>query len=233
MQLFYIPDIDNKSIVLPEEESRHCVKVLRLEQGELIHLTDGKGWVFQAEIIDPNPKKCGIRVVSEEKVPEVEWHIHIAVAPTKNSDRIEWFVEKVVELGIQEISFIQSERSERKSLNQDRMMKVAVSAMKQSLKFHLPKINPLIKLKEFTDKNPGGELYVAHLLESEEKKHLKDVARPGGKYTVLIGPEGDFSPSEIENLLNKKWKPVTLGNNRLRTETAALAACHILNLINE
>jgi 16S rRNA (uracil1498-N3)-methyltransferase len=233
MQLFYLPEIVEGSKQLSEEESMHCVRVLRMKEKDTIQIVDGQGGFYKAEIVKADPKKCVFEVKETEKnFGKRSYRIHIAIAPTKNTDRAEWFLEKAVELGVDEISFIKTEHSERKHINSDRLKKIAVSAMKQSVKAWLPLIHELVTFKEFVNQNIEGQKFVAHL-EAGEKKHLKDAAIAKGKYCVLIGPEGDFSPSEIELALNHKFIPVTLGQSRLRTETAGVAACHILNLINE
>jgi 16S rRNA (uracil1498-N3)-methyltransferase len=233
MQLFYLPDIIEESRQLSEEESMHCVKVLRMKEKDTINIVDGKGGFYTAEIVKADPKKCLFEITEITKnFGSRNYQIHIAIAPTKNSDRTEWFLEKSVEFGVDEISFIKTEHSERKHINPERLKKIAVSAMKQSVKAYLPVINELITFKEFMTHTNEGQKFVAHL-EAGVKKHLKDEAIAKEKYCILIGPEGDFSPSEIELAMKNKFIPVTLGLSRLRTETAGIAACHILNLINE
>lgn len=232
MHLFYIPDITANYHQLTEEESKHCVRVLRLQVGDEIQIVNGKGDYYSAQITDANPKKCGIRVVSH--IPDYgarPFKSHVAVAPTKNLDRMEWFVEKAVEIGIDEISFILCERSERKTINLDRIHKIAVSAAKQSVKAFLPTLHELQPYSALIGKlNPEGS-YIAHL-EEHNRTALSQVV-PTLNMCVLIGPEGDFSMKEIELAYQRGIKPVTLGSARLRTETAALVACHTLNLIHE
>jgi 16S rRNA (uracil1498-N3)-methyltransferase len=234
MQLFYSPEIGDEKNFLPEEESTHCVKVLRLKEKSKIQVIDGKGNFYLAEITVAHPKKCEFRILEVSEGPgKRDFYLHIAIAPTKNSDRTEWFVEKAVEIGIDEITFIKCEHSERKQVNMERIERIAVSAMKQSLKAYLPKLNPMTDLRSYLE-NADKEVqhFVAHL-ESGEKKHLKDAIEKKGKRCILIGPEGDFSPAEIELALKNKYSPVTLGPSRLRTETAGIIACHIINLINQ
>jgi 16S rRNA (uracil1498-N3)-methyltransferase len=232
MHLFYTPDISGTEYTLSEEESKHAVRVLRLDSGETVQLVDGKGGLYKANVTDPNPKRCKLEITKTvSEFGKKPYHIHIAVAPTKNLDRMEWFIEKAVEIGIDEISFLKCARSERKELKLDRLEKIAVSAMKQSLKAYLPKLNELIPYKTFlANLDTDSAAYIAHL-EEGNRQDLKQIDTSGKSYCILIGPEGDFSLEEIEMALEKGIKPVTLGESRLRTETAALVACHTLNLL--
>ena len=232
MHLFYTPDISSTEYTLSEEESKHAVRVLRLEAGEMVQLVDGKGGLYEAKVTEPNPKRCKLEVIKTvSESGKKPYHIHIAVAPTKNLDRMEWLVEKAVEIGIDEISFLKCARSERKELKLDRLEKIAISAMKQSLKAYLPKLNELIPYKTFLgNMDTSSQTYIAHL-EEGNRSDLKQIDTSEKSYCVLIGPEGDFTPEEIEMALAKGVKPVTLGESRLRTETAALVACHTLNLL--
>ena len=233
MQLFYSPDIKN-SLQLDEQESLHAVKVLRLKKGDKIFLTDGIGGFFEMEIVNPHPKRCELKILSEKpfSIKDQKHYIHIAMAPAKNNERNEWFLEKAIEFGVDEISFLICNHSERKVINMERMEKLAVVAMKQSLKAKLPKLNPVLPFKEFMSKAGSVTKFIAHL-EEGEKKSLFNAAIPNTSCLVAIGPEGDFSPEEINLAFKNDFQPVSLGKSRLRTETAALAACHILNLINE
>ncbi|MFL5729724.1 MAG: 16S rRNA (uracil(1498)-N(3))-methyltransferase [Cytophagaceae bacterium] len=233
MQLFYLPEIAEGGRQLSEEESMHCVRVLRMKEGDEISIVDGQGGFYTAAIVKADPKKCLFEIMqSNQEFGKRDYSIHMAIAPTKNADRLEWFVEKAVELGVDQISLIRTEHSERKHTNTERLKKIAISAMKQSVKAYLPVIHEVQPLKEFVAHTMESQKFVAHL-EAGEKKHLKDALRPGGDYCVMIGPEGDFSPAEIGFALKSNFIPVTLGESRLRTETAGIAACHILNLINE
>ncbi len=237
-QLFYSNVIANQQAVLSEEESRHCVKVLRLKKGDGVNFTDGDGNLYEARIEEANPKKCLLSIQKNlYQVAAPAHHIHLAIAPTKNIDRIEWFVEKAVEFGVQEISFIQGDRSERKQVKLPRIERIALSAMKQSLKFYLPQIHEMLRFREFLDKNQSlwqaqDQLFIAHLNEGK-RLFLKNEAYKNQKYCVLIGPEGDFTPQEVTLAVEAGFKAVSLGHSRLRTETAGIAACHILNIINE
>ncbi len=223
MNLFYIPTItaDSKQITLSEEESKHACRVLRLKNGDIITLLDGVGGTYLAEIEDAHPKHCSVSVLKYEFEEKETKSVHIAIAPTKNMDRIEWFLEKTTELGIDEITFLLCKNSERKQIKEDRLEKILVSAMKQSKRTHLPKMNLLISFKDFVNQHPNGAL--AHCYENA-KTTLNDVFKPNN-YPILIGPEGDFSLEEIELAKKAGYDFVTLGKNRLRTETAGLYAC--------
>ena len=232
MHLFYCPTAPEIN-VLDETESQHAIKVLRLEIGSEIEITNGKGELFLARIVSGNFKKCGfeiVKTISTQIAPD--FYIHIAIAPTKSSDRIEWFIEKCVEIGIQEISFIQCNHSEKKNLNLERSIKVAVSAMKQSQKAYLPKINGLQNFKQFLGQTKAQEKFIAYVADANAPNiHLLQVATKQTNYLVLIGPEGDFSPEEITLALQNNYRPIALGTSRLRTETAGIAACHTLQLV--
>ena len=231
MALFYQPDISQGLHHLDEEESRHCVKVLRYSIGDSITILDGKGTVYEGKITEASPKKVAFDIVNSQYTEKPPHHIHIAIAPTKNLDRIEWFVEKAVEIGIQEVSFIYCKNSERKVLKTDRLERKAVSALKQSKGTYLPLINPLVALPSFTS-TIKGEKFIAYV-DFQNPEKLAKVIKPAQQYCVLIGPEGDFSPQELEICMAAGFKKVSLGNSRLRTETAGIVACHILNLANE
>lgn len=232
MHIFYSAHIQENNFQLDEEESRHAVKVLRLKERDTISLVDGKGGFYLAEISQADPKKCTLKILqAQQNYGKKNYFIHLAIAPTKNMDRIEWMVEKCVEIGIDKISFIKCQRSERKNVNPERIEKIAVSAMKQSLKAYLPKIHDLISFKDFLNSELEDQRFIGHL-EEGEKKDLQNAARKSGNYCILIGPEGDFSPEEIEQAKVKGFTPVNLGPSRLRTETAGMVSCHILNLVN-
>lgn len=233
MQLFYNPDIDNSvsQFVFPAEESRHIIKVLRKTIGDKLHITNGKGFIFEGEILSADQKKCTITIIdADKKIQKMHW-LHMVVAPTKNNDRFEWFLEKATEIGVNEITPIICERSERKIIKKPRLEKVLQSAMKQSLRAYLPKLNDAISLKDFLAQKQQGLLFIAHC-EDEEKMDLKRRVAADKDVTILIGPEGDFSASEIKSSYDNGFWPVSLGESRLRTETAALVACTIVNSIN-
>ncbi|MDR2384489.1 MAG: 16S rRNA (uracil(1498)-N(3))-methyltransferase [Tannerella sp.] len=230
-KLFYAPDIDKNS-VLPEDESKHCTQVLRLKSGEKILITDGKGFTCEAILQDIKSGNCKVEVTNRRfQPPCFSEKIHIAVAPTKNIDRTEWFVEKATETGISKITFLRCQHSERKEINLNRIKKIAVSAMKQSQKTILPEISEMIEFKEFILQDWDGIKMIAHC-EDIERQHIKKTYQKHTDAVILIGPEGDFSPKEIEMAVNKGYIPVSLGNSRLRTETAALMACYAIHIIN-
>lgn len=232
MQIFYAPDIET-TLILPEEESGHCVRVMRLTEGDEIMITDGKGNFYQASITQAHPKHCQIEIRSMWQ-PEKPWstYIHIAVAPTKNMDRMEWFAEKATEIGIDEISCLNCRFSERKEVKTARLEKILVSAMKQSQKALLPKLNEMTDFKKFVQQPFNGRKFIAHC-EKGEKPLIKSTYHPGENALVLIGPEGDFSPEEIRLAEEHGFEPISLGKSRLRTETAALAACHTIQVLNQ
>lgn len=234
MQLFYNPDINSSvnEFSFDKEESKHIVKVLRKKEGDILHVTNGLGFLFYTEIILASDKKCTVKINETVTQPQSDFYLHLAVAPTKMNDRFEWFLEKATEIGVHEITPIICDHSERKIIKTERFDKIIQSAMKQSLQYYLPKLNEPISLKEFINLHHEGTLFIAHC-EETEKKLLKDSIKPKEKYTILIGPEGDFSEKEIDLALKNKYIPVSLGNTRLRTETAAVVACHSIVFTNE
>lgn len=234
MQLFYNPDISSEvqEFSFDKEESRHIAKVLRKSEGDVLTVTNGLGELFYAEIILASEKKCTVKIIRTETHEPTDFYLHLAVAPTKMNERFEWFLEKATEIGVHEITPIVCDHSERKAIKTERFDKIIQSAMKQSLQFYMPKLNEPVSLKEFISNHTEGSLYIAHC-EETEKKLLKDVLRPKEKYTILIGPEGDFSVKEIETALKNNYQPVSLGHTRLRTETAAVVACHSVVFANE
>ena len=230
MQLFYLENPKNE-IILSAEESKHATKVLRKKEGDILNFTDGKGDFYKAEITVADSRKCRLKIVStEQKEKQHNYHLHIAIAPTKNIDRFEWFLEKATEIGIDEITPIICSRSERKVIKTERCKRILLSAMKQSLKFHLPKLNNPISFKEFINQNFEGNKYIAHCEKSNKLELIKSDAVE--KTLILIGPEGDFSPVEIEMALQNQFKDVSLTTSRLRTETAGIIAAHTINMKN-
>ena len=233
MNIFYTPDLSGNEYTLTEEESKHCVRVLRMGVGDKIQLVDGRGGFYEAEIIDDNPKRCSVKITDQKKnFGKRNHYLHIACAPTKNIERYEWFLEKSTEIGIDEITPIDCEHSERTVVKSERLNKVLVSAMKQSIKAYLPKLNEVISLPEFVSQKFTGEKYIAHCRDKKSTS-LKDIYKKGSNVLILIGPEGDFSDNEIKFALENGFKEISLGDSRLRTETAALVACHTVNLLNE
>ena len=232
-QYFYSTQIYEDFIILPEDEAHHALKVLRKKIGDKITVVDGKGGEYESIFENVNVLNCKLKIINKNNNTGFLKHsIHIGISPPKSHDRLEWFIEKSVELGIQEISFILTENSERKNVKLNRILKRTISSMKQSLKALIPKINDIIPVKEFMENCINNEKFIAYLGE-EENRHLIKLAPAQSDYCILIGPEGDFSASEIKKSQKFGFQQVTLGDNRLRTETAAVAACHILNLVNE
>lgn len=229
MWLFYTPDIAD-DMELPQEEAGHCIRVLRMKEGDRLRLTDGKGSFYDAEITSATGKRCMVHILGKESQPRL-WNgdLQIAVAPTKLMDRNEWFVEKAVEIGVNRITFISTEHSERDVIKMERIEKIAVSAMKQSQKAALPVLEGMVRFRDLVQDGFKGDRFIAHC-EPGRKELLQDVLVGGHDARVLIGPEGDFSPAEIKMALEAGYRPVSLGPSRLRTETAALVAVHIMNL---
>ncbi|RZJ34271.1 MAG: 16S rRNA (uracil(1498)-N(3))-methyltransferase [Flavobacterium sp.] len=234
MQLFFHPDADStdQSFHFDREESKHIVKVLRKSNGDELMVTNGRGQLFTATITSASENKCVVKIVDVKNEADRRSGLHLAVAPTKMNDRYEWFLEKATEIGISEITPIICERSERKVIKTERFEKILQSAMKQSLQLFLPKLNPGVSFGEFIATQPTGIRLIAHCVEGN-RKSLKQVLVPDSDVVMLIGPEGDFTPREIDLALNAGFAPVTLGDTRLRTETAAIVACHSVVFTNE
>lgn len=234
MQLFYQPELDQtrQQCAFNKDESRHIVKVLRKKEGDDLLITNGKGLFFTSEIVIANSKQCLVKIVEVREATKLPINLHLAVAPTKMNDRYEWFLEKATEIGISEITPVICEHSERKIIKEERYEKVLQAAMKQSLQAYLPKLNPAIAFSEFIKQTFTGQKFIAHC-EETAKESLKNLIQSGIDITILIGPEGDFSVKEIETALQQGFIPVTLGSTRLRTETAAIVACHSVVFINE
>lgn len=234
MQLFYNSELstDSNQIQFSKEESRHIVKVLRKSVGDTLHITNGKGVLFTSEIISANLKNCIANIISFETKPQRNYKLNLAVAPTKMNDRYEWFLEKATEIGIDSITPIICDNSERRVIKAERYEKILLSAMKQSLNCYLPKLNEAISYKDFITQKYNGLLYIAHC-EETNRKSLKQELKANQSVTILIGPEGDFSTNEIELAIQSGFIPVSLGTTRLRTETAAIVACHSVAFTNE
>ena len=234
MQLFYNPSINetSESFSFDKEESKHIVKVLRKKDTDILFVTNGLGFLFKTEITLASDNKCTVQIISFEKETSSKFRLHLAVAPTKMNDRFEWFLEKATEIGIHEITPIICERSERKVVNMERFEKILLTAMKQSNVLNFPKLNKSITFKEFVKHKKEGLQLIAHC-EETDKKTLKSVLKPNTNVTLLIGPEGDFSEKEIASAIENNFIPVSLGKTRLRTETAAIVACHSVVFINE
>ena len=234
MQLFYNPTIDEttESFSFDKEESKHIIKVLRKKDTDILFVTNGLGLLFKTEITLASDNKCTVQILAVKKTKPSKFQLHLAVAPTKMNDRYEWFLEKAAEIGIHEITPIICDRSERKVVNIERFEKILLTAMKQSNILYLPKLNEAITFKEFVKRKNEGLQLIAHC-EETDKKTLKSVLIPNENVTLLIGPEGDFSKKEIALAIENNYIAVSLGNTRLRTETAAIVACHSVVFFNE
>lgn len=235
MQLFYNPNIDKdtQQITFDKEESRHIVKVLRKKEGDTIYLTDGKGSLYTSKINIASDKKCLASIFgTTEKDLGRDYKLHLAIAPTKNNERLEWFLEKATEIGIDEITPIITQNSERRVIKKERLEKIIQSAMKQSLKYHLPKLNDALPFNEFLNRKFEKKVYIAHCQEGD-KKGMKELIQPGESLTILIGPEGDFTLDEVSKSVNGGCIPISLGEARLRTETAAVVAVQNVAFINQ
>ena len=232
MHVFYTPDIA-VTCEMPEEEAAHCLRVLRLGVGDEVMLTDGKGCFYKAVISAATGKRCQVKVTETiEQEPLWNGHLHLAMAPTKNMDRIEWLAEKATEIGFDELSFLNCRYSERKVIKTERVEKIVVSAVKQSLKARKPVVNEMMDFARFVKQDFAGQKFIAHCNEGE-KPLLKEILVPGDDALVLIGPEGDFSPEEVKLAESLGFRSISLGKSRLRTETAALVSVHIMNLFNQ
>jgi len=230
MHIFFAPTFPEQSS-LSEEESKHAFRVLRLKIGDTIEVINGRGSFYTCEITLLDKRTCELVILSEKKEESRSFYLHIAIAPTKNIDRIEWFVEKCVEFGVHEITFLKTSNSERKVIKLDRIKRIATSAMKQSQHAYFPKINELITYKDFLRTVQQEHKLIAHLVD-DNRKGLKELPL-NSSYCMLIGPEGDFTSEEVQLALSEKFIPVTLGAYRLRTETAGIAVCHALNFMHE
>jgi len=231
MNLFYTTKIEGDYAHLTEEEARHVVQVLRKREGDILHFTDGNGGMYTGRIDETGKKKCVLKIEKREnEVGKRNFHLHVAIAPTKNINRYEWFLEKATEMGIEEITPIFCAHSERTRVRIDRLEKVLASAMKQSLQAYLPKLNEPVKFSQFIKKQATKQKFIAHCEEDFDKNQLSDRLEKEEDILLLIGPEGDFSTQEIKAAKEVGFVPVALGNTRLRTETAGIfgvAACAI------
>ena len=233
MHLFYAPGTESDSYVLDEQESRHCIKVLRLTEGDTVYLTNGKGTLYEARLMETNPKACMVRVVNTtQEYGRRDYKLHIGIAPPKNISRFEWFLEKATEIGVDEITPVICEHSERKILKPERLRKIITSAVKQSLKAYHPVLHDPLSFNDLISKEKEGPGYIAYL-DEDVKTSLKEKYNPGEDVLILVGPEGDFSPQEINQAGQQGFTPVTLGKSRLRTETAGVVVCHTVALLNE
>ena len=233
MQLFYLPNLNKESISaeFSKEESKHIFKVLRKDVGDNINITNGKNLFFEAKITSISKNNCEVKIQNFKVKDKLNYKLHLAISLLKSNDRFEWFLEKASEIGISEITPIICERSERKFLNEKRLQKVLVSAMKQSLKSHLPKLNPVVTLKKFYKNDFKEELFIAHCNDTN-KDLLLNTLKPKSNSIILIGPEGDFTNNEVNQAIDLKFKPISLGESRFRAETAAIIATHTVSIVN-
>lgn len=233
MQLFYLPDLskENKTANFSKEESKHIFKVLRKNIGDNINITNGKNILFQGSISSISKNNCEViidQVVDKTPLP---YSLHLGISLLKSNDRFEWFLEKANEIGITEITPLICDRTEKKYLNENRLNKILISSMKQSLKTYLPKLNPVSTLKNFIENKNNSDLFIAHCNDSEKKTLIKSI-KPKSSSLILIGPEGDFTEKEVEACNLKNYINVSLGNARLRAETAGIVACHTFSIAN-
>lgn len=231
MILFYCQHYNAKNAILIDEEAQHCVKVLRRSEGEVINITDGQGHLAKAEITKISKNKVNLDVIDSSFKPRRKNEIHIAIAPTKSRYRIEFFVEKAIEIGVEKILFFKSQRSEKPRVNLKRMEKIAISAMKQSLKTHLTKIEDIQSIKTILHRGDYDQKFIAHCMDPDQ--HLLKIYKSAPKTLILIGPEGDFTQAEVKEALNFGFEEISLGPSRLRTETAGIVAVNIFNLLQD
>lgn len=229
---FYAPDIAT-SLTLPESDSQHCVRVLRMKAGDHIEVMDGKGRLYRCVLVDAHSKHAAVEIIDSQELP-LFWSqdVTLAIAPTKHMDRMEWMVEKLTELGVNRIIPLLCRHSERKEIKTERLEKIAVSAMKQSLKATLPEILPMIPISEVLAGYCDEQRFVCYCDDNTPRRFLGTVYKPDSSVAIMIGPEGDFSPDEISSAMTLGWQPVTLGDTRMRTETAAIAACQIIHTVD-
>ena len=234
MQIFYAPFINGDSYMLDENESKHCIRVLRMSKGTVVRLIDGRGNLYEGQIDDPDPRKCRITVSAvKNDFEKRNYRLHLAISPLKNPERFEWFVEKSVELGVDEITPLICKNTEKQSIKQERTENIIISAMKQSLKALKPLLNEALSFEKFIGQSSGEKKMIAHCRNTMERTKISDIYQKGEAAVIMIGPEGDFSEEEIRSALKNGFLPVHLGSSRLRTETAGVAACHSIYFINQ
>jgi len=233
MMLFYQSEISGAIHILDQEESRHCIKVLRMKTGDTVHLTDGKGKLYRTRIIEENPKRCVLEITeTTQNESRSSSYVHLAVAPTKNISRYEWFLEKATEIGVDEITPVICDNSERKLVKTERLRKILTAGMKQSLKYFLPRLNEPMSFDQFVNNFYASLKFIAYC-SNETRDLLKNKYQKGEDCIILIGPEGDFSEREIDLAIKHNFYPVSLGHSRLRTETAGVVSCHTIELMNQ
>lgn len=233
MNVFYLPTAQLGTISFPEEESKHIVKVLRMKEGDRFCVTDGNGSLYDAELVDAHPKRAAAELSNQRQGYDIrDFKVSIAIAPTKLNERTEWFLEKATEIGIDEVKLFASYHSERRTANVERFKKIIVAAMKQSVKSKMPVIEDIVAFDKLVRQNYDGQKFIAWI-DDDVTEQLCDLYRKGENALVLIGPEGDFSKEEVALAKENGFIPVSLGKARLRTETAAVVACHTIQLINQ
>lgn len=233
MNVFYLPDAQIGTVSFPEDESKHIVRVLRMREGDGFYVTDGKGNMYDAELIDAHPKRAAVILSNQRRGYDVrDFRVSIAIAPTKLNERTEWFLEKATEIGIDEVKLFSSYHSERRTVNLERFKKIVVSAMKQSVKSKMPQLDEMVSFDKLVRQDFAGQKFIAWI-DEDVNEQLCDLYKKGENALVLIGPEGDFSKEEVALAKDNGFIPVSLGDARLRTETAAVVACHTIQLINQ
>jgi len=235
MQIFYAPGITGDHWTLDARESKHCIRVLRMKKGTLLRLIDGKGNLYEGEIDEPDQNSCGIRILKViHGFERRNYRLHIAISPLKNPERFEWFTEKSVEIGVDEITPLISRNSEKPNIKKERLNGIIISAMKQSIKSYLPVLNDPVRFDDFIHNDNSGTKMIAHCNEMVEvKKSIADTYHKNENALILIGPEGDFDAEEVRSAIKNGFHPVHLGASRLRTETAGIAACHSIYFLNQ
>jgi 16S rRNA (uracil1498-N3)-methyltransferase len=234
MQIFFAPDIDGNSYTLDENESKHCIRVMRMTAGSPVRVIDGKGNLYEAKVTDPDPRRCSLTVTSIIRNFETRnYNIHIAISPLKNYERFEWFIEKSVEIGVDEITPLICGNTEKPGIKRERINNLIISAMKQSLKSTITILNEPVSFKDFIKTGYSGKKMIAHCHSDKDRKKIGEIYSKGDDTLILIGPEGDFTTEEIRSAVDAGFNPVHLGKSRLRTETAGIAACHSVYYINQ
>lgn len=232
MIIFYSNEIRDDVAILNNEEARHCFKVLRKKTGDKIRFTDGLGWFYDSIITEIDKKECKLKIENRWEVAKRDYNLTIAISPVKNTSRFEWFLEKAVEIGVDRIIPISCKRTEKRNIKETRLNSIIISACKQSLKAKFPILNPMISFEEYIESITESEtVYIAHLNDYSE--YLGKVVKPIGNINIIIGPEGDFTEEELKFAFSRGVKPVSLGSSRLRTETAGVVSCQIVNTVNE
>jgi 16S rRNA (uracil1498-N3)-methyltransferase len=234
MQIFYVPGITGKTCLMDENNSRHSIRVLRMTKGDRLKLVDGNGNLYEGIISDPDPSGCMVTITSVLRDFEKRgYRMHIAISPIKNQERFEWFIEKSVEIGVDEITPVICRNTEKPGIKKDRINNIIIAAMKQSLKAYIPSLNEPVAFSEFINSDHSGTKMIASCNPDSERKKIDQVYEKNSDAVILIGPEGDFTGEELKLAFRRGYKPVHLGTSRLRTETAGIAACYSVYFINQ